>query len=148
MLATKPHDFHQAAVLKPPYYSDIIRQKYQLDRIIQSFCAIDESQHTPEQPGIQWEPDYRKYLSRSLKRSQLAGLETSVPTGWPAKIESSLAWTGSELISEDTYVTYLAEDDIAEIRAALQSFNCGLRHIFSPFQSNSKMQRRAFQFQR
>lgn len=45
-----------------------------------------------------------------------------LPAGFPKRIDSSLAWTGSQYTDESQYCFNLTDDDVREAEAALESF--------------------------
>jgi hypothetical protein len=50
------------------------------------------------------------------------GDRKSLPFGFPEKVTTELAWQGSQLQEDESYIHYLTEDEKAEIYTALQHF--------------------------
>lgn len=78
----------------------------------------------PQQPDIDWQPNYSKYCERvqrnKLKRRCITNGE--LPFGFPREIHSSpLVWSGSEL-REDEYIFNLTQIEIREAETALKAF--------------------------
>jgi hypothetical protein len=76
----------------------------------------------PAQPDITYQPDRQKYNTRTKRRLENERLSKELPCGFPKKIESPLAWKGSDLIARYEWVTLLTEEDIEEIKQAVLYF--------------------------
>lgn len=76
-----------------------------------------------QEPDIEWIPSFKTYRDRCLRRLKNGGLEKTLPEGFPAKLESPLAWEGSKLKKEE-YIMELSTQEIAEIEQALQDAKC------------------------
>lgn len=48
----------------------------------------------------------------------------SLPPGFPAKLESSMAWTGADFRGDSEYTHVLSDAEKAELRAAVECFKC------------------------
>ncbi|RPA98688.1 Clavaminate synthase-like protein [Choiromyces venosus 120613-1] len=83
--------------------------------------ATLKSSESPSDSTIDWIPSYRSYLYRSQRRLKQGGLTKALPEGFPARVESPLAWTGSELKKEE-YIIELSEEEILEIEGGLRDF--------------------------
>jgi len=102
-----------------PYYSHGLRARFQID-------GIRAEQQAKEEPGkyadIQYEIDEQKYRARAAARVAAGGLPTSVPAGWPSKLEGPLVWSSDSFQSEKEYVYELTVDDKAELLDALVQY--------------------------
>jgi hypothetical protein len=77
-------------------------------------------------PDIQWNPSFATYQQRVSALSKLrTDRPTSVPAGFPAKVDAPWMWDGSEFSDENEFVFHLGEEDIDEIEQALSSFKGG-----------------------
>lgn len=96
--------------------------------------ALDSTVHSQE-PDIEWIPSFKSYRERCLRRIKNGGLAKTLPEGFPAKLESPLAWEGSQLKKEE-YIVELSAQEIAETEGALRDFKCKLYwtpcFLFSP----------------
>lgn len=74
-------------------------------------------------PDISWIPSFKVFKER-VERLQILypDRRTTVPEGWPAKIDHPRAWAGSDFDSESDYVMEFSSDDVAEIEAGLAHF--------------------------
>lgn len=84
--------------------------------------AADVTVHS-QQPDIEWIPSYKGYRDRCLRRLKNGGLTKTLPEGFPAKVESPLAWEGCQLKKEE-YIVELSAQEIAETEGALRDFKC------------------------
>lgn len=108
---------HARAPQGPPhYYSESLRQKYNLNAKVRLPNVV------PASADIGWEPDYEKYQARSRRRLEEGGLQSSLPDGWPLKILSKLSWKGQDFNSDRDFTYVLQKHQKAEIDAALQYF--------------------------
>lgn len=74
-------------------------------------------------PDIEWLPSYDTYKARIARLAALNfDRPTSVPYGWPARIDAPRNWSGSEYADSSRYVVELTKEDIAEIEHALSHF--------------------------
>ena len=74
-------------------------------------------------PDISWIPSYKVFRDRVERLQALhPDRPTSLPSGWPAKIDTARAWAGSDFKSEDEYVLHLSAEDVTEIEAGLAHF--------------------------
>lgn len=55
-----------------------------------------------------------------------------LPAGFPACVDSKLAFTGADYADQAKYVYCLTESDVAEIDGALQHFKCQLPRLKAP----------------
>jgi len=79
--------------------------------------------YLPQQPDIDWQPNYGKYCER-VKRNKLkrrTTLSTELPFGYPRNISCPLMWSGPDLKEqgEDKYVFHLTPAKIRESEGAL-----------------------------
>ncbi|KAJ5561571.1 hypothetical protein N7461_000332 [Penicillium sp. DV-2018c] len=74
------------------------------------------------QPDIQYHPDYEKYKERTRRRKETEILQSSLPAGFPQKLESPLVWEGKDIEKQDDWVYQLSNTQLDEIDAALKSF--------------------------
>ncbi|KAK3390087.1 hypothetical protein B0H63DRAFT_107041 [Podospora didyma] len=74
-------------------------------------------------PDIEWFPSYKVFKDRVERLALLCpDRPTTLPTGWPLRIDGDRAWSGSDFKSEDDYIVKFNDDDIAEIEAGLAYF--------------------------
>ncbi|PWW73184.1 Clavaminate synthase-like protein [Tuber magnatum] len=76
---------------------------------------------SPSGTPLGWIPNYPSYIRRAQWRLQNCSLAKALPTGFPARVDSPLAWTGSELEKEE-YTIPLSGEDILEIERGLRDF--------------------------
>lgn len=76
------------------------------------------------QPDIGYAPDLDKYLARVQRRQKTEKLESSLPAGFPTKLESDLVWDGSTIGEKYNWTYELNETEVQEIEAALTHFKC------------------------
>jgi hypothetical protein len=74
-------------------------------------------------PDIEWIPSFQTYKDR-IERIKVLSTErpTSLPYGWPTKIEHPRVWSGSDFADSSKYVVQLTNADIVEIERALMHF--------------------------
>lgn len=77
----------------------------------------------PQEPDIEWIPSFKTYRDRCLRRIKNGGLVKTLPEGFPAKLESPLAWEGCQLKTEE-YIVELSAQEVAETETALRDFKC------------------------
>lgn len=77
-----------------------------------------------KQPDIQYHPDQAKFQARTARRlaenPNLA--QTSLPAGFPLKVEGPIVWEGKDWTSEDQWVYKLSAAELQEINDALAHF--------------------------
>lgn len=78
----------------------------------------------PVQPDIQYHPEYEKYKARTLRRKETEVLESTLPHGFPQKLESPLAWEGKDIEKRNDWIYHLSDSQLNEIDAALEHFKC------------------------
>ncbi|KAG0127738.1 hypothetical protein HOY82DRAFT_62812 [Tuber indicum] len=94
-----------------------IRDTLSIGENLATFRPSEPSSDSP----IDWIPSYQSYLHRSQRRLKQGGLTDALPAGFPARVESPLAWSGNQLKKED-YTIALSEDEILEIERGLRDF--------------------------
>jgi hypothetical protein len=78
----------------------------------------------PQQPDIQYAPDFTKYEARSRRRQQAEALRSqALPTGFIPRLSSELVWDGKSLDNYD-WNFVLTQEDIEELEHALAHFKC------------------------
>ena len=83
-------------------------------------------------PDIEWMPSYKTFKNRVASLAALnLDRPTTVPEGWPTKIDAERCWTGADL-AEDDYVVKFTPEDIVEIEAALAHFKSVLPPLATP----------------
>lgn len=55
---------------------------------------------------------------------------SGLPAGFPASLDTQLAWTGKQFKNDESYVYLLSADEIAEAEAALRYFKCECNRVF------------------
>lgn len=50
---------------------------------------------------------------------------SGLPPGFPASLNTQLAWTGEQFKNDDSYIYRLSAPEITEMESALQHFKCG-----------------------
>ncbi|RKK68698.1 hypothetical protein BFJ69_g13386 [Fusarium oxysporum] len=81
------------------------------------------------QPDIAYTPCYEKYIARSKRRQESGKLITSLPTGFPQRLESDLVWDGQELANKFDWTYRLTDQDLKEIDAAVEHFKRLSSHV-------------------
>ncbi|PUU83499.1 hypothetical protein B9Z19DRAFT_1141624 [Tuber borchii] len=94
-----------------------IRGNFSISENLATFKSSDSA----SDPPIDWIPRYSSYINRSQRRLRQGGLTKTLPAGFPARVESPLAWTASELKKEE-YTVVLSEEDILEVERGLRDF--------------------------
>lgn len=84
----------------------------------------------PGQPDIAYAPDLNKYQDRTSRRQATEKLATTLPDGFPQKLESDLVWDGSNVTDSYEWSYVLTEADLVEIDAALKHFKCKIYHNY------------------
>jgi hypothetical protein len=84
----------------------------------------------PGQPDIDYHPDEANWKARTARRlaedPQLP--QTSLPDGFPLKLQSPLVWEGKDWKDENEWVYNLKAEELTEIDDALKHFKCGLSY--------------------
>lgn len=83
----------------------------------------------PTQPDIQYHPDYAKYQERVRRRKETESLQTDLPAGFPAKLDSPLVWEGKDVEKRSDWIYQLSEAHLDEIDGALKRFKGLYRRI-------------------
>lgn len=86
--------------------------------------SATETLTRPVQPDIQYHPEYEKYKARSIRRKETETLPTTLPDGFPQKLDSPLVWEGKDVEKRDDWLYHLSDAELDEIDAALQHFKC------------------------
>ncbi len=115
------------------YYSAGLRSRFRLDadRPVAPAAAT--------YADIGYDVDELAFRRRAAARLAAGGLPTSVPSGWPTRLEGPLVWSAADFDNEEPYVYYVTDDDRAEIGRALEYFNrknvrdCRLHLLIPPF---------------
>lgn len=76
----------------------------------------------PTQPDIEYHPDFAKYQGRTQRRKETDTLQTTLPEGFPQKLDSPLVWDGKDVEQRDDWIYQLSDDQLNEIDSALKSF--------------------------
>ena len=76
---------------------------------------------SPSQPEIAYQPDEAKFKARTKRRLESDLLSKKLPKGFPATLDSPLAWKGSDFHDEE-WVTVLNANDVEEIKKAVEHF--------------------------
>ncbi|KAJ6438151.1 taurine catabolism dioxygenase [Purpureocillium lavendulum] len=76
----------------------------------------------PGQPDIAYTPDWDKYQARVQRRRASEDLAQTLPDGFPAKLDSTLAWDGADVAERYDYAYHLTDPDLTEIHEALTYF--------------------------
>jgi hypothetical protein len=101
------------------YYSAGLRARFRMDATKAAVTLSTESY-----ADISYEVDEAAFRRRSAARLAERGLATSVPAGWPTKLEGPLVWTAADFneADESAYVYSLTDEDKEEISKALEDF--------------------------
>jgi hypothetical protein len=102
----------------PSHQSIGLREKYRLDGI--KLELLRESRRGPQ---IGYTPDLSQYLRRASVSLRNLNLPKEVPVGWPESLNHPLAWTGVDFHNEESYIHRLSDDEISDIKTALDYFN-------------------------
>lgn len=90
--------------------------------------AVEEA----ARPDISWIPSFKVFKERVERLQALyPDRRTTVPEGWPAKIDHPRAWAGSDFKSESDYVMEFSSEDVADIEAGLAHFKGKLPPIIN-----------------
>ncbi|KAK0615150.1 hypothetical protein B0T17DRAFT_610146 [Bombardia bombarda] len=102
-----------------PYYSQGLRARFEIDGIR---AEQAKAQVSGQYADITYDVDEKKYLARAEARVKAGGLPTTVPAGWPTKLDGPLVWDSDSFPDEKEYVYNLTGDDKTELLEALASF--------------------------
>lgn len=88
------------------------------------FSAVASPQDTSKQPDIEYHPNFEKYLQRTCRRLvENPDLpKTSLPPGFPERVDGPIVWEGNDWACEDQWVYRLSEMELKEISDALHHF--------------------------
>lgn len=78
----------------------------------------------PNQPDVNYYPDFVKYQKRTERRLQNEDLESVLQLGLPQKIDCAAAWDRSIEERPESWLYYLDAEDVEEIDQALARFQC------------------------
>ncbi|KAF2031721.1 Clavaminate synthase-like protein [Setomelanomma holmii] len=73
-------------------------------------------------PDINYKPDYEKYQARVERRLASEQLNSTLPIGFPQKLESDLVWDSTDIGARYDWTYPLTTTDLEEIESALQHF--------------------------
>lgn len=76
------------------------------------------------QPDIDYAPSLDKYLARVKRRTENENLNSSLPDGFPSRLNSPLVWDGADITSKYNWTYELGGEELEEIEAALKHFQC------------------------
>lgn len=78
----------------------------------------------PGQPDIAYTPNLITYQQRVNRRLNTESLSREVPSGFPNKLTSSLAWESRNVTDHYNWSYELTDDDLVEVQQALHHFKC------------------------
>jgi len=81
-----------------------------------------------QQPDIGYEANYAKYVARTKRRLETEKLPTTLPPGFPEKLDSSLVWEGKDIEKSYSWVYKLDPEELQELHEALEHF-LGRSHL-------------------
>lgn len=84
--------------------------------------AIDILTGPSGQPDISYAPDHAKFKARSERRITTEKLPSTLPPGFPDKLDSDLVWDNTDIASRYDWTFVLSPSDISELDSALQHF--------------------------
>lgn len=113
----------------PPAARTLQFNDYHPPLLLPSFLQLEPfgvQINQPQQPDIDWHPNYSNYCDR-VKRNKLrrgSAPLVQLPFGYPREVDSPLVWSGRELRQkgEDKFIFNLSNDEISEAEAALNFF--------------------------
>ncbi|KAJ5559924.1 hypothetical protein N7513_002323 [Penicillium frequentans] len=76
----------------------------------------------PAEPLLQYRPDRSQYEERGRLRKETEDLPSTLPPGFPARLESPLVWDGKEMQKRTDWIYELNDTQLAEIDSALKNF--------------------------
>ncbi|KAL3474393.1 hypothetical protein BJX99DRAFT_271707 [Aspergillus californicus] len=80
------------------------------------------SEQPPQQPDIDYAPDYNKWQARAAARLASGGLPSKVPEGFPEHLEGDLVWEGATLAQSYDWTYVFSPEQLSEIEGALGYF--------------------------
>ncbi len=81
--------------------------------------TVDEA----DRPDISWIPSLKTFRERVERlQAEYPNRRTTLPAGWPARVEGARAWVGDDFKSEEEYVLQFSEEDVKEIETGLAHF--------------------------
>ncbi|KAK4033687.1 bfedabf7-3ea8-4d81-ab25-88f44eff35b9 [Parachaetomium inaequale] len=105
------------ANVRQDYYSTGLRSRFRLDAN-RAVAPVGV-----KYANIGYEVDEAAFRRRAAARLAAGGLATTVPEGWPTRVEGPLVWSGDDFDGEEEdYVYHLTDQDRAEIADALEYF--------------------------
>ena len=88
--------------------------------------TVDEA----DRPDIAWIPSLKTFRDRVDRlQAQFPNRRTTLPAGWPARVDGARAWVGEDFKTEEEYVVQFGEEDVKEIEAGLAHFKGELRGL-------------------
>lgn len=93
---------------------------------------VDISDANYEAPNIDWIPSFENYMARVDRLSKSHARTTTLPPGFPERIEAPRTWTGHDFPEEKTYIYVLSEAEVNEIEEALGYFKGLALYTSSP----------------
>ena len=81
-----------------------------------------------EQPDIQWHPNREAYAERTKRRLLTEKLATTVPGGWPKRVEGPEVWEGKDLTIKNgepgdaNLIVQLSGENISDLEKATSHF--------------------------
>jgi len=81
-----------------------------------------------KQPDIQWHPNREAYAERTKRRLLTEKLPTTVPEGWPKRVEGPEVWEGKDLIIKNgepgnaNLIVQLSAENISDLEKATSNF--------------------------
>jgi hypothetical protein len=76
------------------------------------------------QPDISYHPNFASYQLRSQNRKDTEKLPTTIPTGFPQHLSSTLVWDGKKVEATSDWIIELSKARLDEIDRALKHFKC------------------------
>lgn len=84
--------------------------------------AAVQVQGPPGQPDIGYTPDLDKYLARVKRRTTTEHLNKSLPSGFPARLESELVWDGQQIEKSYDWTYEVNAAELEDVENALEHF--------------------------
>ena len=83
-------------------------------------------QPVTQQPDIEYHPNAEQYKARTARRlaKNPSLAKSTLPEGFPQKVESPLVWEGKDFKGESEWVYGLTPDQLGEIDDAVKHFRC------------------------
>lgn len=85
----------------------------------------------PGQPDIEYKPNRAKFEERGRRRKETEELPTTLPPGFPTKLDSPLAWKSEEVENGTDWIYTLNDAQLVEIDDALKAFKGTLKRCLS-----------------